>query len=204
MNPMSSVRWRLLPLLFTAGCMPGTTSPAPRSDERRELRHVIDSLLSAPDVRHARWGVLIVDPDRGDTLYSRDAGKLFVPASNQKILTSAVALDALGPEHRFRTLLMGGPVRGGVLDGDLHVIGRGDPSVSDHMAGDAMLPLLGAAEALARRGITRVRGTVSAARGDAFPDQTAGFGWQLEDFESAYGAVVDELLLNEGFSEVHV
>lgn len=201
---MSSVRWRLLPLLFTAGCMPGTTAPAPRTDERRELRHVIDSMLSAPDVRHARWGVLIVDPDRGDTLYSRDAGKLFVPASNQKILTSAVALDALGPEYRFRTVLMGGPVRGGVLDGDLHVIGRGDPSVSDHMAGDAMLPLHGAAEALARRGITRVRGTVSAARGNAFPDQAAGFGWQLEDFESAYGAVVDELLFNEGFSEVHV
>lgn len=201
---MSMARWRPLPLLFAAACMPGATGPSPRVDERAELRHVIDSMLAAPEVRQARWGVLIVDPDRSDTLYSRDAGKLFVPASNQKILTSAVALDALGPDHRYRTLLLGGPVRNGVLESDLHVIGRGDPSVSDHMAGDAMLPLRAIADGLARRGITRIRGTVTAARGNAFPDQNAGFGWQLEDFESAYGAVVDELLFNEGFSRVHV
>jgi D-alanyl-D-alanine carboxypeptidase/D-alanyl-D-alanine-endopeptidase (penicillin-binding protein 4) len=200
---MPRVRRWMLPLLLTAGCMPAATSPGPRSDERRALRHVIDSMLAAPEVRHARWGVLIVDPDRGDTLYSRDAGKLFVPASNQKILTSAVSLDALGPDHRFRTILTGGPVRGGVLESDLIVIGRGDPSVSDHMAGDAMLPIRTIADALAQRGITRIRGVV-AAGGDAFPDQTAGFGWQLEDFEAPYGAVVDELLFNEGFSTLHV
>lgn len=201
---MSSARCRLMPLLFAAACLPAATSPAPRLDERRELRHVIDSMLAAPEVRHARWGVLIVDPDRGDTLYSRDAGKLFVPASNQKILTSAVALDALGPDFRFRTLLLGGSVTGGVLQSDLHVIGRGDPSVSDHLSGDAMQPLRAIADAIAGRGITGVRGTVTAARGNAFPDQNAGFGWQLEDFESAYGAVIDELLFNEGFSEIHV
>ena len=192
----------LLPLLLAAGCIP-STSPAPRTDERRALRHVIDSMLAAPEVRHARWGVLIVDPDRGDTLYSRDAGKLFVPASNQKILTSAVALDALGPLHRFRTVFTGGAVRDGVLDSDLVVVGRGDPGVSDHMAGDAMLPLRGVADALARRGIRHVRGSVIPG-GDAFPDQAAGFGWQLEDFEAPYGAVVDELLFNEGFSELRV
>ncbi len=193
----------LLPLLLTSACAPVATSPAPRMDERRALGRFIDSLLAAPEVRHARWGVLVVDPDRGDTLYSRDAGKLFVPASNQKILTSAVSLDALGPDHRFRTIIAGGPVREGVLEGDLVVIGRGDPSVSDHMAGDAMLPLREIADALARRGITKVRGTVIPG-GDAFPDQAAGFGWQLEDFESAYGAVVDELLFNEGFSTLRV
>lgn len=193
---------RLLPLLFAAACMP-STSPAPQVDERRALRHVIDSMISAPEVRHARWGVLVVDPERGDTLYSRDAGKLFVPASNQKILTTAVALDAFGPDHRFRTVLLGGPVRDGVLEGDLHVVGRGDPGVSDHMAGDAMLPLQSMADALWERGIRRVRGTL---RGDhdAFPDANAGFGWQLEDLEFPYGAVVDELLFNEGWSALHV
>lgn len=201
---MSVARWAAAPLVLLVGCMPGSTAPTPRHDDRLALRHAIDSMLAAPEVRHARWGVLIVDPDRGDTLYSRDAGKLFVPASNQKILTSAMALDALGPAHRFRTMFLGGPVRDGALEGDLHVIGRGDPSVSDHMAGDAMLPLREVAHALARRGIHRIHGRVTADRENAFPDANAGFGWQLEDFESAYGAVVDELLFNEGFSELHV
>jgi serine-type D-Ala-D-Ala carboxypeptidase/endopeptidase (penicillin-binding protein 4) len=195
--------WRLMPLFAAAACLPGSTSPSPVVDERRALRHVIDSMLAAPEVRHARWGVLVVDPDRGDTLYSRDAGKLFVPASNQKILTSAAALHVLGPEYRFRTVLLGGPLRDSILESDLWVAGLGDPSVSSHMAGDAMLPLQSMADALAERGIRRIRGVVRP-WGNAFPDANAGFGWQLEDFEFPYGAVVDELLFNEGFSEIQV
>jgi D-alanyl-D-alanine carboxypeptidase/D-alanyl-D-alanine-endopeptidase (penicillin-binding protein 4) len=173
-------------------------------NERAELRHVIDSMLAAPEVRHARWGVLIVDPERGDTLYAHDAHKLFVPASNQKILTAAVALDALGPDFRFQTAIIArGWTRDSVLTGDLVVVGRGDPSVSDHMSGDAMLPLRMIADAVAARGITRVTGRVHA-EGNAFSDGNAGFGWSYDDFEFAYGAVVDELLFNEGFSELHV
>ncbi|MEX2179924.1 MAG: D-alanyl-D-alanine carboxypeptidase/D-alanyl-D-alanine-endopeptidase [Gemmatimonadaceae bacterium] len=201
---MRSARWRLLWLLGSAGCVPGMSGPTPRLDERAELRHVIDSMLAAPEVRHARWGVLIVDPDRGDTLYSHDAGKLFVPASNMKIITAAVALEVLGPDFRFRTpVLARGPVQDGVLLGDLLVVGRGDPSVSDHVAGDAMIPLNAVAEAIAARGITRIAGSVLP-WGNAFPDATIGFGWPLDDLEFAYSAPVDELLFNEGYSEIHV
>jgi D-alanyl-D-alanine carboxypeptidase/D-alanyl-D-alanine-endopeptidase (penicillin-binding protein 4) len=176
----------------------------PPRDDVASLRRVIDSLLALPDTRHARWGVLIVDPERGDTIYSRDAGKLLVPASNQKILTSAIALTTLGPEYRFSTpILARGEIRGDTLRGDLLVVGRGDPSVSDHVAGDAMLPLRAIADSIRARGIRHIRGRVLA-DGNAFSDDNAGFGWQLEDFDYAYGAVVDELLLNEGFSELHV
>lgn len=200
---MRSARWRLVVLIGATGCLPGTRAPAPALDERAALRHAIDSMLAAPEVRHARFGVLIVDPDRGDTLYSRDAGKLFVPASNQKIITSAVALDALGPDYRFPTILMGGPLADGQLRSDLRIVGVGDPTVSDHASGDAMLPLHAIAEGLSRRGVRTIRGTI-VAPDDMFPDANAGFGWQLEDFEYPYGAVVDELLFNEGFSVVHV
>ena len=161
-------------------------------------------MLAAPDTRNARWGVLIVDPDRGDTLYSRDAGKLFMPASNMKIVTSALALETLGPDYRFVTpVLAGGPVRDGVVHGDLLVVGRGDPSVSDHVAGDAMLPLRAAADSLWQRGVRRVLGRVQPF-GDAFPDATVGFGWAWDDLDETYGASVDELFFNEGFAELHV
>jgi len=166
---------------------------------------VIDSILAEPETRHARWGILIVDPDRGDTLYSHDAGKLFVPASNMKLVTGAIALDVLGPDFQFATpVLAAGPVQSdGTLTGDLVVVGRGDPSISDHMAGDAMIPLQTIAEAVAAHGILRIRGSIRAA-GDAFPDANLGFGWSWDDLEYAYSAPMDELLFNEGFSTVHV
>jgi serine-type D-Ala-D-Ala carboxypeptidase/endopeptidase (penicillin-binding protein 4) len=187
-----------------AACVPALAGPRAAQDERQELRRTIDSLLAAPDARHARWGVLVVDPAAGDTLYSRDAGKLFVPASNQKILTAAIALDALGPDFRFRTPFVArGELRDGVLAGDLLVVGRGDPTVSDHLAGDAMIPLRLVADSLWQRGVRRVRGRVMPF-GNAFPDANAGFGWSWEDFEFSYGAMVDELLFNEGFSEIRV
>jgi D-alanyl-D-alanine carboxypeptidase/D-alanyl-D-alanine-endopeptidase (penicillin-binding protein 4) len=200
---MRAVR-RLVLLLLTAACAPPALAPPPAVDERAALTRVVDSMLAAPETRHARWGVLIVDPDAADTLYSRDAGKLLMPASNQKIVTSAVALDALGPGFTFSTLFLGrGELRSDTLRGDLLIVGLGDPSVSDHMAGDAMLPLRAVADSLRIRGVRHVRGRVLPA-GNAFPDANAGFGWQLEDLDYPYGAVVDELLFNEGFSEIEV
>jgi serine-type D-Ala-D-Ala carboxypeptidase/endopeptidase (penicillin-binding protein 4) len=65
---------------------------------RADLRHEIDSLTSQPEFRSGQWGVLIVNPRTGDTLYSKNAGKLFMPASNMKIITSAAAMTLLGPD----------------------------------------------------------------------------------------------------------
>lgn len=187
-----------------AACTPPTTHSAPVMNERVALTRAVDSLLDAAETRQARWGVLIVDPERADTLYSRDAGKLFVPASNMKIVTSAVALDMLGADFTYATpVLARGELRGGFLDGDLLIAGRGDPSVSDAIAGDAMLPLRALADSLWSRGLRRVRGRVLPF-GEAFPDANAGTGWAWDDFDEPYGAVVDELLFNEGFSAIHV
>jgi D-alanyl-D-alanine carboxypeptidase/D-alanyl-D-alanine-endopeptidase (penicillin-binding protein 4) len=203
---MRSGRWRLL-LGITAlaqGCVPLAGAPAPAFENREALRRTIDSLLGAPDVRHARWGVLIVDPERADTLYSRDAGKLLVPASNQKIVTSAAALAALGPDFRFQTLVLAaGEVRDSALVGDLLIAGRGDPTVSDRVAGDAMLPLLAMADSLRASGIRRVRGRVLA-HGNAFPDANVGWAWEYDDLRTSSGAAIDELLFNEGISTVQV
>src|SRR5687768_4025066 len=126
-----------------AGCASGGMGRGGASPgSRAELRHAIDSMVASPAFSNAHWGILIVDPERGDTIYSRNAGKLFMPASNQKILTGAVALEQLGPDHRFATSLVAtGPVEGGVLRGDLAVIGGGDPTASVRMRGDALAPL---------------------------------------------------------------
>ena len=162
----------------------------------------IDSIVQSPEFRNAHWGILVVDPERGDTLYSHNAGKLFMPASNQKIITGAVALARLGADYRFRTAFVAtGPVEAGTLRGDLVVMGSGDPSVSASVHGDAMTPLLAVADSLLAHGVRRIEGGLRAGR-DAFPGDTYGFGWAYDDFDYAYSAPVDELMVNESFTRV--
>ena len=168
------------------------------------LQHEIDSMVAEPEFRNAHWGILVVDPDRGDTLYSHNAGKLFMPASNMKIVTGSVALAQLGPDYRFKTAFVAaGPVCGGVLHGDLLVDGRGDPSVSDAMRGDAMIPMREIADSLAALGIRRVNGRVISGF-DAFPGSQLGYGWSWDDLGDTYSAGVDELFFNEGYGRVVV
>jgi D-alanyl-D-alanine carboxypeptidase/D-alanyl-D-alanine-endopeptidase (penicillin-binding protein 4) len=171
---------------------------------RQALVRFIDSSVTQPRFRSAQWGILIVDAERGDTLYSRNAGKLFMPASNQKLLTAAVALDILGPSYRYAThFAAAGVIRDGVLQGDLLVRGSGDPSISDAMQGDAMLPLRAMAESLVARGVRRIGGRLTSS-GDVFPAPSYGFGWSWDDLDFPYSAGVDELMFNEGFARVRI
>jgi D-alanyl-D-alanine carboxypeptidase/D-alanyl-D-alanine-endopeptidase (penicillin-binding protein 4) len=71
------------------------------------------------------------------------------------------------------------------------------------MMHDAMLPLRAIADSIASRGIRHITGRVMP-YGDAFPGEVLGYGWTYDDFEDAYSAPIDELLFNEGFSELHV
>jgi len=71
------------------------------------------------------------------------------------------------------------------------------------MLRDAMLPLRAMADSIVARGIRHVTGRVAAV-GDRFPGSELGFGWSYDDFEDSYSAPIDELLFNEGFSELHV
>jgi serine-type D-Ala-D-Ala carboxypeptidase/endopeptidase (penicillin-binding protein 4) len=176
--------------------MKTTNLASPRAD----LRHEIDSLTSQPVFRNAQWGVLIVNPRTGDTIYSRNAGKLFMPASNMKIITSAAALTLLGPAYTYKTtFLTDGEKRDSLLDGNLLVIGRGDPTVSDNMRGTATIVMDALADSVRAHGIRQVTGSLARV-GNAFPDSIHGRGWQWEDFGEYYGAGVDELIFNEGMA----
>ena len=172
----------------------------PAASARAELRHTIDSLTSQPEFRNAQWGVLIVNPRTGDTIYSKNAGKLFMPASNMKIVTSAVALTLLGADYRYRTIFAtDGEVRDSLLDGNLIVIGRGDPTISDNMRGLATLVMDTLADSVRAHGIRQVTGSLARV-GDAFPDSVHGYGWEWDDLGEYYAAGVDELIFNEGMA----
>jgi serine-type D-Ala-D-Ala carboxypeptidase/endopeptidase (penicillin-binding protein 4) len=195
----------VIPALLSAACATGGATPAPRAgnasaiDPRAALRVAIDSMVRQPQFRNAQFGVLIVDPERGDTLYSLNAGKLFMPASNMKIVTGATSLEQLGPDYTFHTeFAAAGRVVHDTLQGALVVNGRGDPTVSDHMRGAAMKPLYDVADSLRAHGIITIAGGIIAGP-DVFPDTTIGFGWSWDDLGEDYGAGVDALYFNEGF-----
>ncbi|HWL41107.1 MAG TPA: D-alanyl-D-alanine carboxypeptidase/D-alanyl-D-alanine-endopeptidase [Gemmatimonadaceae bacterium] len=183
-------------VLGLSGC--ATVMRTARAVVDDDLVYRLDSLTSQPQFRNAHWGVLVVNPRTGDTLYSRNAGKLFMPASNMKIITSAVALAQLGPDYAYRTTFAAnGEVRDSLLDGDLIVIGRGDPTISDRMRGLATLVMDTLADSLRAHGVRQVTGQL-AHSGNAFPDSTRGYGWEWDDLGEYYAAGIDELTFNEG------
>jgi D-alanyl-D-alanine carboxypeptidase/D-alanyl-D-alanine-endopeptidase (penicillin-binding protein 4) len=192
-------------LLVMGACAPSPQrgGPAPLRNPRAALRHSIDSLVSNSLLRNSHIGLLVVNPASGDTLYSRNAGKLFMPASNMKIITGAAALALLGPDYRFTTTFVSrGAIRDSVLDGDLIVIGRGDPTVSDRaQQGNAFAWMQRVADSLAVRGIKRVGGRLVRG-GNAFPDSIYGYGWEWDDLTTESGAPIDELLYDEGMTKV--
>jgi D-alanyl-D-alanine carboxypeptidase/D-alanyl-D-alanine-endopeptidase (penicillin-binding protein 4) len=148
--------------------------------------------------------VLIQSLDNGQVLYRRRADHLFMPASNQKLLTGAVALARLGADYRFRTpVLAAGARRGDTLDGNLVVLGRGDPTLSQRAAGgtDILAALRPWADSLRARGIRVITGAV---RGDGshFPDPFLGEGWMWDDLPASYSAPVGALMFNEAFAAV--
>src|SRR6188768_181420 len=98
---------------------------APLRLSAQSLAKRLDKRLDAAPFNRNLWGVVVID-ERGRTVYARNADRLFIPASNTKIVVSAVAAALLPPDWTVKTSLYGtGPVADGVLEGDLVLYGRG-------------------------------------------------------------------------------
>lgn len=201
---------RRFPALLAAAalgaCAPAVASgPAPvQANPRAAMAAALDSIFGDTLFAPAQWGVLVRSMEMGQTVYSRNADKLFVPASNMKIVTAAAVLETLGPDYRYRTrVAASGPVRGGVLQGDLVVQGSGDPTISERFAGDVRTVFRAWADSLRAHGVTRITGAV-VGDDDRFDDLQFGRGWAWDDVQDSYSAEVGALELNDGFVTVRV
>lgn len=168
------------------------------------LRRELAATLEATGAPGAGWGVQVVALESGRVLFSTNAGRLLVPASNTKLLTVAAALDRFGPAHRFGTTLAAGAApRDGVLAGDLVVIGRGDPGPPGRRARAGVSPLAPWVEALRAGGIREITGRVRVSdRG--FPGGPVGSGWNWDDLPEAYGAPVSGVAVFDSCVTVRV
>jgi serine-type D-Ala-D-Ala carboxypeptidase/endopeptidase (penicillin-binding protein 4) len=167
----------------------------------------VDVALGAPAASKGEWGLLIADAATGDTLYELNADKYFVPASNMKLFTTALALAKLGPEYRFHTTLEthGAISAKGKLSGDLFLVGRGDPNLSnrkfpydlkEEFDGGPEKVLAELADALVAKGVEEIAGDVI---GDDsyFPREPYPDGWEIGDMVWEYGAAISAIVIDD-------
>lgn len=173
--------------------------PASPSDPVASLAREVAARFADPDFAHAHWGVLIQSLDTGRVWYEQNANRLFMPASNEKIPTTAAALLSLGPDFRFDTYVCrDGEIRGETLQGNLVVFGNGDPTLYTRFLEDPRDVFRRWAGELKEMGITRIAGDVI---GDdnTFDDEHLGYGWAHDGLSSWYSAEVGPLQFNENY-----
>jgi len=169
----------------------------------QEIERLIDAKAAT---RNAFWGIEIVDLATGKTVYSHNTESLFVPASNTKLFTGALARERLGPDFRFHTRVLAdtAPDAEGRIHGDLRLAGGGDPNLSARpvpyrmgpVTGNPLAPIEDLADQLVARGVKRIDGGIV---GDdtwyvwePYPD-----GWAIDDTRYEYGAPVSALTIND-------
>ncbi len=160
-------------------------APIPAQICPADLPDRVNQIIDQPAFDRARWGILVqslhAQPSQRETLVERDRQKLFIPASNAKLLTTAAALLAIGPQYRIRTSIFG-------TEKNLELIGHGDPSLTDRH-------LTQLAQQLKQRGITQI---AQLTLNDRYftPNPNPNPDWTWDDLQTDYGAIAHSLTLN--------
>jgi D-alanyl-D-alanine carboxypeptidase/D-alanyl-D-alanine-endopeptidase (penicillin-binding protein 4) len=209
---------RLVSIVFFLLVAPLLAAPVkPAQDQSLQAR--IAAVLSDPDLARGFWGIEVVslssgktmdkssDKTTGPTLYSLNADKLFTPASNTKLFVTAAALALIGPDYKFRTTVetTGTLDRYGRLNGDLVLVGHGDPNLSGRELpydlktqrnDDPIQALEALADTLVQKGVKFIDGDIIA-DDSYFAFERYGEGWSQDDLVGEDGAPVSALTIND-------
>jgi D-alanyl-D-alanine carboxypeptidase/D-alanyl-D-alanine-endopeptidase (penicillin-binding protein 4) len=176
----------------------------------------IATVLGAPQVSHGFWGIEIISIKTGKTLFAQNADKLFLPASNTKLFTTAAGFALLGPDFRFHTTVetATSPDKYGRLSGDLILVGRGDPNLSGRVLPYVYTPsteppanstriLEELADAVVQKGVKVIDGDIV---GDDtyFAFERYSEGWGQDDLMWADGAPASALTINDNVVSCHI
>ncbi|HEV2885172.1 MAG TPA: D-alanyl-D-alanine carboxypeptidase/D-alanyl-D-alanine-endopeptidase [Pyrinomonadaceae bacterium] len=173
--------------------------------ESSDLGRQIEKLISESQFASARWGISVISLTNGAVIHQRDSDKLFIPASNMKIYTTAAAVELLGADYRWRTSAYSNaqPDGGGIIRGDLVLYGRGAPDLVSQSRIDTHGSIAKLADGLQSRGIKRIEGNIvgdeSYFRGDPI-----GNGWQWTDLQWYFGAEASALSVNGNEIDVNL
>jgi len=184
------------------GLIAASLAPAapakPKGLDATELAAACRKVLAAPALRRARVSVAVADLATGSWLVEHGPDLLCTVASNNKLPTTAAALDLLGPDFEFRTTVAAvGKTHGKVLHGSLLVIGRGDPSISGRFHGGKPTAVIEQwAQAVADAGIAEIRGGILA--DDSYFDRVHSHPlWPKGQHAAWYAAQAGALSFND-------
>jgi serine-type D-Ala-D-Ala carboxypeptidase/endopeptidase (penicillin-binding protein 4) len=196
---ISQVRTLLLLVPLTTLLLSSSPAAAQLSTAERRAAaltlHIDQSLSVAPHNR-AIWGIRVEEAD-GTVLYSLNADRLMIPASNRKLFTAAFAHHCFGFTGQLTTeVWIDGEIEGDTLRGHLILVGGGDPSLGGRFEANREEVFLPVLSALRSRGIRQIGGSVI---GDAslFDRDTIPGSWKNDNLGETYAAPVDALAWNE-------
>jgi len=166
----------------------------------------LQKVLQQPDYKNATFGIHIRNLSTSETLYSWNGNQRMIPASTLKIITSAAALEILGPNYRFETMVgYTGKIRNKTLTGDLVVVGGGDPALgSEYFENDYFSPdfLDVWARKLKASGISKVEGNL-VLDGSLYDAEKIPPTWIWEDMGNYYGAGASALTVFDNLFRIN-
>ena len=174
-------------------------APAGATPNAAQLAEALATLRRSPCFELGRLGVVVLEPRDGRVLAQLNPRMGFMTASNMKLISSAVALQVLGPEFRYKTRLVGrGKRNGSSFDGDLILVGSGDPTFGAQKfeKTGCTAPFVRMARKLRELGLVEISGRIL---GDdaVHPDEVMGRGWDWSYHADWYAAQVGGLCFNE-------
>lgn len=136
--------------------------PSAAQTSGKEFNAIASRLVREFETQHgAKVGVSTQVLKSGKVPFSYNGTLPMIPASNLKLVTTAVALDVLGPDFRFETRLYGpSDIKAGVMQGDLVLKGGGDPTFFAPFVDSATSPFKSMASVLKKNGVKRVTGNL--------------------------------------------
>ncbi len=210
---------RLLSVLIVAVALAYSAAPArkkpvakaakkapPKKMTASDTERRIEAILSTKEAKGARWGIYVLHPSSKKVVFARNIEEHFIPASNTKLFTTALALTRLGADHRFATTVRAARKveAGGRLRADLYLVGGGDPTLSGRVypyrksadPADPLDPIEQLAEQIVQAGVKEIAGDVI---GDDRLYLNAPYpeGWTIDDAIWEYGAPVSALTFND-------
>lgn len=191
---------KLVILLTTLSCKSFAQFPI------EKIQQAYTNLVTDPQAKYAITSLYILDAQTGKVVFANNENIGLATASTLKTITSATAFSVLGKDFKYQTTLAyTGKIVDGTLQGDLIIVGAGDPTLGSwrYEQTKENVILTSWVDAIKNAGIKKIEGSVI---GDdsLFGSQSMPEGWIWQDMGNYYGAGTSALTWRENQFDVHL